>query len=406
MSSKSIESCVVVNTDKAALERLAAQASGGNRDALVSLCEAISRNVLFRVASRLHNRMDAEDVMQEILIRVCRNIQELKDAKAFGGWLNSIIVNETNRHMAKNAKHGVVLDIEEHLDDTIEIEEDLLCDDVISKEERNVVMQIINKLPERQWEAVMLHYYEGMSVTESAIVMKVTQPCISRYLTLAMAKIKKELEKQTGRASVLSSVALLPIGPLLIQVLQYEAAQTAVAPPEWITQAVNSGAAYAGATAEAATGAAAGIAAVKAMFGSLAVVATTVVAVPVIVISMWISGVFDSGNIWQAGIEAGITQGEITFSGGEVNCETVNPKHVAVWANNEGGGLIIYNWRITASGSEIILYSGESAAADEALVQMFSRGEDGIYTLCFLMEDTAGGTYEVSRQFRIQSHAE
>ena len=69
--------------EQLAIEALASKASRGDREALLSLCRAIAKNILFRVSCKVSNRMDAEDTAQEILIRVCANIHSLKDPEAF-----------------------------------------------------------------------------------------------------------------------------------------------------------------------------------------------------------------------------------------------------------------------------------------------------------------------------------
>ena len=97
----------VVKSEKKAekddLAYLAKKAKQGDREALSSLCKAITKNVLFRTSFKL-NQMDAEDAAQNVLLAVCTKIHHLKEPKAFGAWLNSIIVNEIRRYSSNNAK--------------------------------------------------------------------------------------------------------------------------------------------------------------------------------------------------------------------------------------------------------------------------------------------------------------
>ena len=214
------------NKEKVEVERLAEMAKRGDKESLISLCQAIASDVLFRTTYLLRNTMDAEDAAQEILIRVCERIHGLKDPKAFRGWLNVIIENEIKRYLSKNAKHTSVIDLDEYLETELEDDDNFLPDDyAIRKEDRNVVMDIINSLPARQREVIFRYYYEGLSVNETAEVMEVTQSAVSHYLKLAKAKIQEEVQKQSEKTGTLNALTLLPIGGLLANIFHHEATQ-------------------------------------------------------------------------------------------------------------------------------------------------------------------------------------
>ena len=55
------------------------------------------------------------------------------------------------------------------------------------------MMEIIATLPSRQREAIILHYYGGLSVTEVAAAMSIPHQSVSLYLKLARKKMREEL---------------------------------------------------------------------------------------------------------------------------------------------------------------------------------------------------------------------
>lgn len=394
-------------TDKAVLERLVKQAKRGERDALKTLCVTISKSVLFRAMSRLHNRMDAEDVTQEVLIRVCKSIQKLKDPKTFGAWLNTIIVNEIRRYTAKKSKSASILSMEEYLGTLAKEDEDYLPEEyVMRKEDHKAIMKIVNELPERQWEAVMLYYYEGISITKIAMEMKVSKPTVINHLTRAREKIKEELSKQMEKTGTFNGIALLPVGGLLTNVLYREAEQTPSISEAWIEQMAGKYAEYiVGGTAAIAAKGSAALAAGSAMSLPGLLIGGMMIFVMATMISM---GLF-TGNLVkpiedssQPRVEAVITEGEIVFSGGDAQCENLNPTQATVWASNERGDLMAQNWWITALDSEEVLYSGEGGTVEEALTYLLARNEDGEYLLSFTMEDAGGRTYTLARSFIVQ----
>ena len=390
--------------DNSTFESLVEQATRGEREALVALCQSIARSVMFRVMRFVRNQEDAEDVAQEVLIRVCENIQKLKEPKAFPGWLNSIILNETRRYIGKNTKYTNVVSIDDYQD--IHIEEtdaEVLPEEcVIQEDERRYVMSVIDGLPERQREAIIQHYYQNLSVVEIARAMQVSHPTISIYLRLAREKIKSELKKSAKNTSAAYSITLMPLGSLLKQVLSEEAAQTPTISSASIHQAIYGSLNHVGNAGEAVVNTAAASTGFLSS-GFLMSIAVTFVATAVAVGGLFAGGVFSKQRIPIEPPAAIDITGEIVFSGGDALLEHVNPKQASAWAQDDLGALTSQNWWITATGGGDILYSGVGDNADEALVQMYLSGENGEYELNFRMADETGNTYKLTRQFTIQN---
>jgi len=383
--------------DKVAIEKLAKQAMRGEREALAALCQAIAKGILFRVSCKMNNRMDAEDVAQEILIRVCSRIHELKDPKAFRGWLNSIIVNETNRYIKKGFSQADILNIDEYLDTFEEEDEEFLPDEyAIQEEDRRAVMELVKTLPERQLEAVMLHYYEGLNVTETAAAMGITKQSVSRQLALAREKIKNGIEEEVKKTGTLNALVCLPTGGLLTQVLNQEAAVLPSVPDAWITQAMGLKS-HAVKTAVAATTA-------KALSSSILAVTLAVATATAVLAVLWVSGTFSGQNhILLPLYTVQEASGTVVFSGGDALYEYINPVRAVAETSSEYGAMIVRAWRITSEDGRTVLYSGEGGNIGDILVQMQSRNEDGEYLLLFSLEDAMGGTYTLSRSFIISS---
>ena len=381
--------------EKAAVDLLAQKAINGDREALVSLCQSIAKGVLFRISCKLQNHTDAEDAAQEVLIRVCANIHSLKDPQAFGGWLNRIIINEINRNLAKNSKQNVVVSIDDYLDsfDKEEVDEEFLPhESTIKGEDRKAIMEIVKKLPERQFEAVMLHYYDCMSITEAARAMNVTKQSVARYLTLARDKIKNEIQSQVKKKGAMYNFALMPIGPLLTQVLQQEAAQTAFTPGLWIEGAINN------IPKQGAESSSSSSASVGTTIGAIAPAVGTIVATAAVIAVLFVSGVIPTTQQPPPVLEA---TGEVVFSGGDARYEYLNPTSASAQTSSDYGALTVHDWEITVADESSVLYSGEGGDVSGTLVKMRQNGEDGKYTITFMLEDAKGGEYKMSRSFLI-----
>ena len=391
--------------DNRVSEKLIRKASRGNRAALKEICEYIARHVTFCVMRKLKSRSDVEDVVQEILLRVCEGIHTLRDPRAFGGWLNTIINNETCRFLSKNKKHGVVISMDEYLDSiVVDDEDDYFSEDYVMKEEeRRAVITIIDTLPERQLEAVMLYYYEGMSVTETAKSMGISKQVVSIHLARAKEKIRKVYTKgasEPEKTAAPYGIASMSAGALISQALIQEAALVPVLSKATIDIAYTAGLARSSATT---TGATNSITTQGMLLGLVGLLSTFALTIGLVSFT-WISSEPEGTvSIGRAATYPVLTQGDIVFSGGETEFNTLNPTQADAWATNGRGELEANRWWISPRESDVVLYKGTGALVDESLSAMQASNEDGEYTLWFAMEDLAGSTYTLHRHFTIQT---
>ena len=399
--------------DNQAFMFLVMRASRGNSDALVELCQTITKGILFRTTRILGNQTDAEDVTQEILIKVCSHIHELRESAAFYVWLNSIIMNETNRYMAKNAKHNVLVNIDDYQNEFIEANEEFLPQENSMREsDRKVVISLIDQLPEQQRKAVLLYYYDGLTLADAAKVMGVSQPRVSRCIKFAQDKIKKELAKWTKGAegAAALSFAALPLDAILAQALHQEAALFTGANALFTESAINSiasnagnisGAAQAGAGGAGSTGSNASNASSSAS-NSAGTIATIAIAAAVSAGALLITPLLTPPPDPPPAI---VAEYEVALSGGDADREYVNPMQaVAIAQESADAGLMKANWwTITDKSSGEVLYSGDGGIVDEALRGMIERGETGIFKVNFEMEDMGGHTWILEREFAIEA---
>jgi len=389
---------VIRISDKDKLVRLAESAARGGREELVALCEAITRDVLFRVMRWIPNHMDAEDVSQNVLIRICESIHSLKNTEAFGGWLNTIIKNEINRHYSRNPQRGTLVSIDDYFDAAVPetlIEEDvesLPSEYVIREEERKVIMSMVDKLPERQLEAVLLHYFEGMSTTQTAEAMGVTQPAVSRYLYLAKKKVKNEIDRHIDKTKTMQNFSYMAIGPLMIQAMHEEAAVLHGMSRVFVESIVDAGIAKSHAL---------NVVRRRNILNirDLAKGFTLTMSAVAVVFSTWVSSQFIGTT------EPIDTKGEIIFSDRNMNPVTVNPVHFEAWARNDRGELSVLRWSITGAGVEGVLYSGEGVNAEAALTELTENCYVGEYTLYLSLKDDAGSTYTMQKKFWIANES-
>ena len=136
---------------------------------------------LFRFAYWLaRDRQQAEDIVQEALLRGWRALPRLRDAKAAKGWLFSIVRNEHLRLIAKNGPRLDSIDA-----DALEIADERAGP--FGLELRDAIMA----LPVTYAEPLALQVLGGFSCTEIATMLKTSEGAVMTRLTRARQALRR-----------------------------------------------------------------------------------------------------------------------------------------------------------------------------------------------------------------------
>ena len=148
----------------------------------------------------LHDESSAEDVAQEVFLRLYRSGHLFRTGTNFLGWLATITsrlaLNElrTRRRkhwVARSTLEGDLTDGEwkphgEHSEDP--------SSDILRDERILAVQEAIGRLPERQRLAIWLQRFEGWELQEVGEALGLTIPAVKSLLHRARASLGKELE--------------------------------------------------------------------------------------------------------------------------------------------------------------------------------------------------------------------
>ncbi len=135
---------------------------------------------LFRYAYWLaRNRQQAEDIVQEALLRGWRAFAQVRDRAAVKSWLFSIVKNEFHRATAQDARHGGV--------DAADI-------DIIDERSSPFAMEMrdaLMALPLSYAEPLALQVLGGFSCAEIAAMLETTEGAVMTRLTRARQALKR-----------------------------------------------------------------------------------------------------------------------------------------------------------------------------------------------------------------------
>lgn len=174
------------------------QVREGNEQAFGSLIERHQHAVLGTVAKMLGSPAEAEDLAQQVFIRVWRSAARYEPSAKFTTWLftitRNLVFNEVRRRQRKPTVSVEAREEEFHL--TIADRERPSPDaEMLHGELEAAVDAAIAALPEKQRLAVILRRYEEMPYEEIAKVLKMSVPAIKSLLFRARTDLKNSLQK-------------------------------------------------------------------------------------------------------------------------------------------------------------------------------------------------------------------
>lgn len=150
-------------------------------------------NALFEASVRAHagdlyryaywlarNRQQAEDIVQEALLRGWRAFPRVRDRAAVKSWLFSIVKNEFHRATAKDMHSGSGIDV-----DGMDIIDERASP--FGMEMRDALMA----LPVSYAEPLALQVLGGFSCTEIAAMLETTEGAVMTRLTRARQALKR-----------------------------------------------------------------------------------------------------------------------------------------------------------------------------------------------------------------------
>jgi RNA polymerase sigma-70 factor (ECF subfamily) len=134
------------------------------------------------------NKMEAEDVLQEVYVKIYNNISSYHHDGSFEGWLRRIAVNTSITYYRKNLKHA----FQEDIDDVVQHKNDpVQFDDLEFTQEE--LMNCIGKLPTGYKTVFNLYVIEGFMHKEIADMLNIDVNTSKSQLSRAKSHLQKEL---------------------------------------------------------------------------------------------------------------------------------------------------------------------------------------------------------------------
>ncbi len=140
-------------------------------------------NGILRLAySYVHNMADAEDILQETLIRMLDAHADFENAAHEKAYIYRIAANVSKNHIAYSKRR-----------ETDELDEELIAEE---RRDLSFVWEAVKQLPQTLSEVVHLYYYEGYRTSEIASLLDRNESTVRSDLKRARDCLKNLLKEE------------------------------------------------------------------------------------------------------------------------------------------------------------------------------------------------------------------
>lgn len=173
----------------------------GDDGAFNYLVEKYRRPMISFMYRMTHNQAVAEELAQEVFLRVYRSRQSYTASAKFTTWLYRIATNLAVNH-ARDTKHERpenTVNIDEPDSDTgmtVDVADTGLNAEqsILRRERLAAIRKQVDALPERQRMAVLMHKYQNMDYKQIAAVLKLSESATKSLLFRAYETLRETLK--------------------------------------------------------------------------------------------------------------------------------------------------------------------------------------------------------------------
>jgi RNA polymerase sigma-70 factor (family 1) len=169
-------------------KQILCQVSEGSEIAFAELYEKYKDHVYYISLKFFKSESVAEDVLQEVFLKLWENKEKLSAIDNFGAYLTVALRNHVYNRFRKLANEKTFISTSyvlnaEHQNDTL--------DNVLLKESQNILKKAIQQLPPQQKKAFELSRIEGKKHEEIANLMNISKETVKKHIMEASRTLKR-----------------------------------------------------------------------------------------------------------------------------------------------------------------------------------------------------------------------
>lgn len=201
--------------EKEKLISLVCAARQGDEQAITELFNAFHDDLYYHIYKTVNDPTLAEDLLQDTFIEVLQTIHQLNEPTAFVTWSKQIAYHKCTAYFKKRREILADEDEDGHfVFDTIEEDRsEFIPDEALDKEDlKQTIHNIISELPPEQRSAILMRYFDEISVKEIAEIQGVSEGTVKSRLNYGRKSIKEAVETYEKKNGVkLHCAGVIPL---------------------------------------------------------------------------------------------------------------------------------------------------------------------------------------------------
>ncbi|MFZ1704579.1 MAG: RNA polymerase sigma factor [Saprospiraceae bacterium] len=159
----------------------------GQEQAFKSLVETYSPMLMSVCLRYIKDRERAKDILQESLIKICKNIGQYEEKGSFKNWILTILINTSLKEIKKY----------KHLEDLDSLKNETYTESSpIELLHIKDIKKIIHQMPEMHRIVFNMHVVDGYSHAEIATTLDIAESSSRVYLTRARQFLRLEVNER------------------------------------------------------------------------------------------------------------------------------------------------------------------------------------------------------------------
>jgi RNA polymerase sigma factor (sigma-70 family) len=181
--------------DTATLESDVTLAGSGDEAAFRRLVERSANTVCSIALAIVRNVEASEDIAQEAFLAAWTNIRSLRNPASFMPWLRQVTRNQAHlwqrEHRREIADDAVVAAAADARPSA--------ADNLLAEEERRLLAEVLDQLPDDAREVLVLYYREGSSTRHVAQLLDISEEAVRQRLSRSRGLLREEMLQRFGR---------------------------------------------------------------------------------------------------------------------------------------------------------------------------------------------------------------
>jgi RNA polymerase sigma-70 factor (ECF subfamily) len=168
----------------------------GNAECFGVLMDRHLAAVRGRIRRMTRSISDADDIMQEVQLKIWRHLGSYRSESSFRTWMTRVAINEALQFYRKADRFPLVLDPAELAELTSPSESPFQA--CVRAELTERLKAAVERLPAKHKQVVVLHNLQELSLQETAQELQATTPAVKTQLFRAKAALSKALLRESG----------------------------------------------------------------------------------------------------------------------------------------------------------------------------------------------------------------